>query len=481
MTLVGTQVREASAPISLAIPTATDPLFLAIMSERGPIDSYMYARNMAEAVSKLGKRATYSNWYDYLDFYFRQGGSRAYLGRYVGPAAVKATVTITDAVAGIVWTATAVGPGDWYNGLNVQVVVGTGTERSIVITHDVDTDVQENSGIWNTNAELQAWAANSQYIRLVPGASVLQPNAQTKNMGATVAGTDDRANVSDATAKAALDLFIKDLGPGQVAYSQRTSAVAQGQLLDHGALNNRDALPDPADGLTDTGALAAAAALRSHVNAKRGFMAWPWIDMDGLTPFTFRAIPPSAAVAALLARNDSSGVSIGQAPAGDYGILDQARQVHASVATDAQREALNEGSVNFIINKGGTIKLYGFRTLVNPLTNPTWKQGTSIRTYMAVSAQSDAIAEHYVMRQIDGQFIVFKQLQGELLNMLGDFYLDGALYGATFPDAASVDVDSVNTPASIAAGEIHAKEMIVVSPTGEAVIIDIFKQQISGS
>jgi hypothetical protein len=185
-------------------------------------------------------------------------------------------------------------------------------------------------------------------------------------------------------------------------------------------------------------------------------------------------------VAAALARNETNGVSPGQAPAGIYGILEQARALHADYPVDQDREDLNEGSVNLIVSKGGTIRIYGFRSLVNKLTNPTWFQATSRRIYMAVQARGNAIGENYVERQVDGQGLIFAQLGSELLSMLKEFYDDGALFGTTFAEAASVDTTTVNTPETIAAGEIHARMMIVPSPTGEAVIIDIVKQQIPG-
>jgi hypothetical protein len=114
--------------------------------------------------------------------------------------------------------------------------------------------------------------------------------------------------------------------------------------------------------------------------------------------------------------------------------------------------------------------------MVNPLTNPTWKFGTAARVVMAVQARGEAIMEKYVMRQVDGQHLIFKNLQGELISMSGDFESDGALYEPTI-----VDTDSVNTPESISAGEIHAKMEVVPAPTGEAVILDLVTSRPTGA
>lgn len=480
MTLVGSKVKEGSAPVSTSLPSETDPLFLGVMSERGSTALPRMVRSLAEFVAFYGNRVTYSLAYDYLDYYFRQGGSRAFVGRYVGAAATTATVTITDSSTGVVWTATAVAPGSWYNGINVIVTV-SGSTYAIQVTHDTDTTVNEYSGFMGTNAELQAWADKSQYIRLVPGAAIANVvAAQNKNLGASVSGADDTAGVSDTTALSGLNLFSPDLGPGQVAYAQRTTSVAHGQLLDHGANNNRFALCDPVDTTLKSTLLTAASALRTHINASWGCMNAPWIQMDGLTPNTLRDIPPSAAVAALLARNETRGVSPGQAPAANFGILEKARGVKATFPVDQDREDLNEGSVNLIRNIGGTIKLYGFRSLVNPITNVNWFQATSRRTYMTAAARGGAIMENYVMIQIDGKKKRLGELQSELITMMNDLYEDDALFGDTAGEAFAVDAlsDAVNPISQLKLGKIKVRVSGVYSPTGENIEMELIKQPI---
>ena len=51
----------------------------------------------------------------------------------------------------------------------------------------------------------------------------------------------------------------------------------------------------------------------------------------------------------------------------------------------------------------------------------------------------------------------------------------GALYGDVAEEAFSIDTTSVNTTATIAAGEVHAIVRVRVSPTGEWVVIEIQK------
>ena len=70
----------------------------------------------------------------------------------------------------------------------------------------------------------------------------------------------------------------------------------------------------------------------------------------------------------------------------------------------------------------------------------------------------------------NGQDIAF------LRAMLVPFYESGALYGETAEDAFEVNVgQQVNTPETIAAGELHAVLEVRMSPFAEKVVIEIVK------
>jgi hypothetical protein len=60
--------------------------------------------------------------------------------------------------------------------------------------------------------------------------------------------------------------------------------------------------------------------------------------------------------------------------------------------------------------------------------------------------------------------------------MLLAFYNEGSLYGTTPQEAYSVDVgSSVNTPTTIANGELHAVLSVRMSPDAEWVVIEVVK------
>lgn len=474
----GTIIRERSTRVARGLPTDTGTFFLAGPADRGPVDKPLLIQSLSEFVTRFGPRVSYSSAYDMVEAYFAGGGTRMYFSRIVGPAPVTATVNLLDSGAGVSLVANAISPGEWGNALNVQVLAGDAAgEFKIQVTHDTDTGVSETSPSLVDQAAAIAWAANSDYIRLVLGATALDPAP-----GAAVSlagGADDRANISDATSLTALNLFNKDLGPGQVAYANRTTATAHGHLADHAKANNRVALYDPPDTTSKATLLTTASAVRGLSNGKYGALFAPWLTIGALAGGgSARSIPPSALVAAAIARNDGSGLSPNKPAAGDLGILDFAQSVKATFSkTDS--DDLNAAAVNVILEKAGDIRIYGWRSGTSKDSNPNWWQFGNVRLYMTIAALADNILERFVLKEIDGKGLIFGRLKGQLLAMLESFYPE-SLHASTPEEAFAVDTGpSVNTPTTIANAEIHAVIELTMSPMGETVILDIYKAQIA--
>ena len=81
-----------------------------------------------------------------------------------------------------------------------------------------------------------------------------------------------------------------------------------------------------------------------------------------------------------------------------------------------------------------------------------------------------------MFRQIDGGRRLFAALETDLNGVCLGYFNLGALYGTSAEEAFNVDTgEQVNTPATIAAQEIHAVIRLRVSPFGEWVAIDVMK------
>jgi phage tail sheath protein FI len=95
---------------------------------------------------------------------------------------------------------------------------------------------------------------------------------------------------------------------------------------------------------------------------------------------------------------------------------------------------------------------------------------------MAIAWESEAIAESYVLKQIDGRRQIFSRLNKDLRGVCARYFDMGALYGESGSEAfAVITDDSVNTTETIKAGEIHAVVKVRVSPAAEWVVIRIVK------
>ena len=447
-------------------PTDVDVFFVAGLAEKGPATPVLI-HSMSEFTTNFGDRVSYGDLYDMLDAYFREGGSRAYVARVVGDAPVRATVVLDDASSADTVAVTATSPGDWANSINVAVVAGTGGARHFVITND-DGDTLEVSPDFLNKTDMLGW--DSSYVDITSaGPSTDMPAV----VGTTslAGGDDDRDTVDDTSYEDILDNFNKDLGPGQIALPGKLSAAVQGALLEHAYTNNRVALLDAPDSGTASTLTAAATTLTANPYSRYGGMFGPKAIIPGITPGTTREMWWSVIQAAMIARmlnpNDPAA-----------GVNGMSRLALRSKYTysDTDRETLNNAGVNIAREMYGGVRTYGYRTLASPVTLPQWVQLNAIRTIMAIKAEADSVAESYVFAQIDGRGISISSFGGALSAMLAKYYEEGALYGRTPQEAFAVDTGSqVNTPASIADGQLKANILVRTSPFGEMVNIDIIK------
>lgn len=270
----------------------------------------------------------------------------------------------------------------------------------------------------------------------------------------------------------ALDRFTRDMGPGQVFVAGGEAYTSHADLLAHAATNNRIALLS-ADPASDAAALTTlATTLAADENGRYGALFAPGAIVPGVTSADTRAVDFAPIEAGIIARNDV-GYTANIAAAGVNGESRFAIDV-AAVFTDAEREALNTKGVDIARVMYGGVRAYGYRTLA-PLDSG-WGLLSNARLNMEIVAQADVIGERYVFAQIDGRGTTLSQFAGDLTGMLVPYYEGGALFGTSVQDAFYVDVGpGVNTPESIAAGELRAVIALRMSPFAELVVIEIVK------
>lgn len=465
-------LRDTSPPRS--VPTDTGVWFVAGISERGPVVPTAVL-SMTDFERVFGARITSSQTlYDALDTFFHEGGRRAYVSRVTGPAPILATKTLLDGSAGNALIVKANGYGAWGNNLSVEVQAGSGGGLYVLVIRYNGVIVETTPDLIDVAAAV-SWSATSSYVTITLGGGALDPAVIAAQSLTT--GTDDNVNATDATWKAALDKFTNDYGPGQVSYPGRTSAQGHADVLAHVLAQTRIALLDAVDTATKATLKTAVTTDRTANAEGCKFAATfaPWALVPGITPGTTRTVPYSAVQAGIIARNDSL-INPNQPSAGENGQSNYAIGLSQVAWSDADRQELNDAGVNVARVMLGGVRTYGYRTMVDPITKALWIGLGGSRTVAAIVARSQAILEAYVFSQIDGQGKLFARVAGDLIGVCQEFYTAGALYGSVPDEAFNVVVDGTNnTPATIAAQELHASLALRTSPAAELVQLDIVK------
>lgn len=471
MTLPGTTVTIADSAPARNIASDTGTAFMVGITERGPVDEAVLVQSLAQAVNHYGPRVSYGALYDALEAFFREGGSRAYIGRIVGPEAAASEGALKDGDGNDTLGIVATSPGGWGDDIDVKVAAGSG--GAFKLTVEYDGTVVEQSGDLASNTEAVAWASKSRYIRLTDLEDGNPDAPQTVSLSG---GDDDRTDITSSEVEAALDLFTRDLGSGQVLYPGATDTTNQGLLLAHAEANRRVALLDGDDSPTASDLTTDAATLRSGGLGRYGALFAPHAIVPGLTPGTTRTVGYSAVQAGLIARNDAAGLSANAPAAGENGVCRWVIGLSQPAWSDSDREDLNLAGVNVAIERAGTVRTYGYRTLTSPDTDANWVSLASARLAMAIASEAEAIAEKYLFAQIDGRGHTLGEFAGELQGMLLRHYQADALYGETPEEAFVVDVGpGVNPPEDLAAGKLSASLAVRMSPFAERVEITVTK------
>jgi phage tail sheath protein FI len=472
----GVNVTLRSSPPARSAPTDTGVWFVAGTTDAGPV-APTFIQSMSDFTRIFGARVSYSVLYDAIDTYFREGGASAYIARVVGPGAVTASKNLLDASAGVSLIISALGPGASGNNTKIGVRAGQAGGSFVLFVQDVNNNEVETSPDLLTQAAAILWAQNSSYIRATIGASALNPAVVAAS--ALAGGNDDRNNITDAQWQAALDSLTPDFGPGQVSSPGRTTDVGHQQLVDHAGKHRRVAILDAPDTPTVNTLLASATGARTG-SQKFASMFWPWLIVPGVVTGTTRSVPPSALVAGLCSRNDSAGMGADQAAAGDAGVSIFASDLSQQPVSDTVRGQLNVGGIDVIREMFGGVRVYGWRSLVDPNAEPDWVNFGCARLYMSIAANAQNIAEGFLFDKIDGQGRTIAAFNGALSGLLQNYYNVGDLFGASASDAFFVDTGpQVNTPTTIANHELHAVLNVRMSEFAEMVQIEIYKKPIT--
>jgi hypothetical protein len=184
-------------------------------------------------------------------------------------------------------------------------------------------------------------------------------------------------------------------------------------------------------------------------------------------------------MAGLIARNDA--LSNPNTPAaGEQGQFRTVINASQQNFTDANRQTLNNSGVNVIRNMLGGFRNYGYRSLANPVTLPSWLDFGNVRYLMSLVSRCQAVGERYVFSQIDGTGNTQADYGADLASLCQADWAAGQIFGDVPETAFNVDTGpSVNTPTVIANNELRANVSVRPSPMAELVTILIVNTPIT--
>lgn len=502
----GVYVTMSSAAPSPNTATRTGTWFVTGECEEGPVGVAIPITSMADFASYLGNRPGYTVLYDALDEFFHDGGTLAYVSRVVGSAAAtNAAVILKDSSTVNTLTITANGAGVWGNSVTVTVAAGTVSNTYTLSITDPTTGRTWTSGNLTSPADAVTWAqelAGSTpwafpFTIVNDGSTTAAPgnNPATGTFDLT-GGADDLSGIAETDWTAALTAFSSDLGPGQVSAPGHTTQAGWEALVAHASatdptsgalLNNRFALLDDQDSASASTVVSQVAEAQAGAgDPSFAMLLAPWVVIPGLPPATVgavpqavtRTVPPSALVAALMAANDASNSPDQPAAGPRNGASSYATGVTQSYS-EADRGTLNNAGVSVIRQMQGVVTLYGYRTIA---TNPSWVSAAFARERMYLVDALNTAGQPFMFQTIDGQGHLLSAFAGALSGVLQDEWQRGALFGATPADAFQVNVgSSVNTAASIAAGQLNATVAVRFSPYAEFTEIKVVQYPVTAS
>jgi hypothetical protein len=501
----GVNVNITTAAVNPTNPTSTSTWFVVGMAA-GPSGVAVPVKSMSDFTNSFGQiingsltgRYTLNAnvdstlLYDALDVFFREGGSSAYVSR-VQPTST-GVAAATSAVAGK-FIFTAAGKGTWANSSSSNAVgliltitgytAGVSTAYSAVIAYSGVT-LATTSGL-AVDADVVNWVNSLPLYQAMCTAATQSGTTNLPAAGSSVsiyftAGTD--VAVVDADSAVALTAFNVSYGPGQVSFPGATTSAVYNNLTNHAAAFNRVAFLDAANTPSAATIETAAAGVQTgSTDSSYAAMFAPWIIVPGLantnpsvlvSPVFSRTVAPCALAAALVAVNDSTNDANVPAAGVKSGKSTFATGV-STVYSDADRGNLNTSGVNVIrlVPNVGVIALYGFQSLAFA---PAWAALNNVRFRMQITRDLDAIGEGFVFREIDGKGHIFSSFGGALSGQLQAYWARNSLYGLTADLSFSVNVGaSVNTPTTIAAGQLNAAVAVRMAPFAEFVTINITK------
>jgi hypothetical protein len=472
---VTTQVLDEATPVGAALHTGTG--MIVGIAEKGPANTPTKIVSFRKYKETFGSLAGGADMYKAAYGFFQEGGMYLWVVRAVNNGAVPATATIDE------WLdIEASSPGVWGNTVTVDVEpqgLPTGNNSAKFVVKVYEDGTLKEQSVPLVAEEVASY--RSLLVVLTEVDAPVYPVGDAPTMSRDLAGGDDAGGPDIGELATALDTLRYDLGPAQVGVPGRSEPEVHELLDAHCAKYHRVACADLPDSADPAALFSAVQAIADCPGKGKQILSLGQVmDYPGEVAPAVWEVPYSGIQMGIIARVDALN-DPSQVAAGSLGYSRLAIGPKRDF-TDDEREDLNYAGVTLAKVINNQVRTYGYRTSAG-LEETNWVFFQESRVIMAITHESDAILEEFVLKTIDGRGRIFGRVNVALTGVCQRYWKADALFGETPGEAFIVDTSypGINTIETVAAGEIHAQLRLRTSRVAEWVVLDIVKYPLERS
>lgn len=463
------------------------------LTERGPVDSGLIVKSLAQFESLFGVRTAYaSTIYDTARTYWEEGGTELIVARAVGASATIGLLTLKDGATVPLDTVKveAASAGAHSAELKVQITAGAVADTFDFLLTAGGVPVTTLRSVVSPAALVIALSGNP-YVRATSlGSVTVAPDNNPAVLAATSvsAGNDDRATVVNATILAALARNVKDISgvsvdiegacvaaPGYAADSIGADLIAHAKLYGKIALLAPDVTATPESVAVMGRALVSA-------DGSYGGLFFPHVIVpDGAGT---RTLSPEGYVAAVRSRAHTE-VGFWQAAPGQRAVTRWVLGT-AVLVDKTTNNTLAESQVNGIVTVGGRVRLYGWASLSTDRDNFALLSARD--TLNSITAQLRVALEPYVFAGVDAKGHLLSAVESAAYGVLDPIAVAGGFYARINSDDEQIDPgyrvivdETLNTSSSLANNEVRLSVSVRLSPVAALISVEIIKVALTAS
>lgn len=481
----GVYIREAAGPRPVE-SVGTSTAGFAGISERGPLRKAVLVTSFAEYQRVFGDFIDSAYLAYAVRSFFAEGGTRAYVVRAATDTAYSSPnfgetedIEIASSAA---FKLVAKTPGTWPSAYSVTI-------SPFGDSSAINLEIKKNGKVLESYSNLSLAEGDENYLKAVVDSQsdrfsvTMNPSftpggvAAEETKSFTVTGEDVAANVGDDDWLASLKALDQSAVQILVLPEARGDASAQVGMVNKAIAYAESAARKDCIVVADSNPptdqpgstwLSEVKDVASGLSSSRAALYFPWVTVLS-SAGTEIAIPPSGAVAGIMARTDAlKGVH--KAPAGvNDGAIRSARGVTFNV-TDVVQAELNPNGVNALrsFSDAGLV-VWGARTLS---IDPQFKYVNVRRLLLSIEQAIEEGTRWAVMEPNTRS--LWNGVKRDITAFLASVWRDGGLVGATEQEAFYVVVDeSNNTQADRDAGRLNIDVGVAPVRPAEFIIVRV--------